>query len=97
MVWYLRLRCQHAEDGGIDVIFGDAANIHKLLQRVLIGYIAGVFQMSREKHGRAENQSNERSVPGNDIKRRVILFAREQPSSKSVHRELAASLVHFLS
>jgi hypothetical protein len=46
---YLRLRCQHAEDGRIDVIFGDAPNIHKLLQRVFIGYIAGVFEVSREK------------------------------------------------
>jgi hypothetical protein len=42
-VGYLRLRCQYAENGRINVIFGDAANIHKLFQSVFIGYIAGGF------------------------------------------------------
>ena len=49
VVGYLRLRCQHAEDRRIDVIFRDAADIHKLLQRVFIGHITGVSQVSREK------------------------------------------------
>lgn len=75
------------------MIFGDTANIDKLLQRIFIGHIAGELKVSGEKARHWGNQSNERSVPGNDIERRVILFAREQSSSESVHRQLAASFV----
>jgi hypothetical protein len=42
MVGNLRLRCQHAEDGGVDVILRNAPDVHEFLQRVFIWYVAGV-------------------------------------------------------
>src|SRR5712672_141522 len=48
----LRLCCQHAEDGGVDVVLRNAANVHEFLQRIFIGYVAGAPSKQEEEHAR---------------------------------------------
>ena len=41
----LRLCCQHAEDGGVDMILRNAPDIHEFLQRVFIRHVTMVVRV----------------------------------------------------
>ena len=83
----LGARGQNAEDGGVDVVTLDAADVHKLLHSVLVWDVAAgrrVVRIDYEVKQRSGHE-NSLSVPCDNVKWRVLLLA---------DKELTANLVH---
>jgi len=63
MVGNLRLRGQHAEDGGVDVILRNAPDVHEFLQRVFIWYVAGVGVVNEQRRDVGADRNGDANFP----------------------------------